>query len=996
MKRLQATFVLTLLLVSSLALLVPAPATAGSGPITPHSTTDRTVLVELFTGANCGPCVNVDRGLEAFMETYDRTEVAALVYHRSIPTADMLETTETINRHSFYLPPGEGGSTPNYWVDGTNAAVGGFTTSTDGEAWFQGKYDVQSVNASQLSIDLDAHIAPNKYGKVWVNVSALENPDYANLYLHVALVREYYGPWDGGNHVVDHYYTVRKMLGGAAGEAFVITPTAPVKKEYEFDLSSDSITDYQDMAVVAFVQTHSKTVVTSEVYPRSRYIAPILQSKFATVRTIPNVAPVISSGHVEMPNRTTPDDDVTFKVFYQDPDDKPGNGPGEATVEFKNETQQVFQQLLSPVASANTWIEGRWLSYTTRLEPGTYSYRFSATDGFDPASGDTDWNATTFVVKPRNKVPQLMDPSFAPFDGDTRTVFTFDIMYRDEDNEKAVSAKIYINGMGHDMETVATGPWNEWQMFSYETTLPVGSNHKFYFVLSDGIDEVRYPAIDASPNWILGPEVAPPNNEPYLTTPLFNPSTGTRMDEFTFTIIYTDTEDDRPITSYIYIDGTPQIMDGEGDYSAGVTFSYTTKLGLGAHLVHFLFSDGTYEVSYPPAGEMDGPTITNMAPAAVIASPANRTRFTPEDFITFSAAGSSDPEGDKISYKWVSDKDGNIGESQLVDRQLSENWHNVTLTVTDANGGVATKTINLNVKAYRAAPFFEDYTKNIEMPMEKDTVRYTVFLGNSGEKTATGVPVSFLVDNTYVDSEAVTVAVGARVEVKFTWVAEAGEHSVAIELPGDRLLFTEYVDANPRPTAEPIIINEGDAKGRYKVSEELYFKAQATDPNGDKMTYAWDFGDGITSTKADDSHIYATPGTYTVTLTITDARGGQTVETFTVEVAKPETSDGAGSSMLMVGGIIAAIVVVIIVVFVMMTRGRGGKPEEAAPVQEEPRPDVPDYLLPDPKPVRAPTHEEHYPGEQYPVEEEAYPDYSGGLPEDQPEAESNGDGYLGY
>jgi len=990
MKRLKATFVLAILLLSGLALLVPAPSMADPGSMAPHSTTDRTVLMELFTGAQCGPCVNVDLGLEAFMENHDRTEVAALVYHRSIPGPDKLENADTINRHSFYLPPGQGASTPNYWVDGTIAAVGGLSSPAAGEAWFEGKYDIQTVNASQLSIDLDAQIAPSKYGKVWVNVTALENPDYANLYLHVAIVRGYYGPWNGGNGVVDHYYTVRKMLPSPSGEAFVITPTAPVQKEYEFDLSADSFTDYEDMAVVAFVQTHSRTEVDSEVYPRPRYIAPILQSKFADVRTIPNVAPVISSGHVVTPERTTPDDDVTFKVFYQDPDDLPNSGPSEVTVEFKNQTQQVFQQIMSPVPSSDTWIDGRWLSYTTRLEAGTYSYRYTATDGFNAATGDTDWNATTFVVKPRNKVPQLMDPSYAPFDGDTKTVFTFDIMYRDDDNEEAISAKIYINGMGHEMDTSATGPWSEWQLFYYETTLPVGSNHKFYFVFSDGIDDIRYPAVDASPNWILGPEVAPPNNEPYLTTPLFNPATGTRLDEFTFSVHYTDTEDDRPTTSFIYIDGTPQIMDGEGDYSSGVTFTYRTKLGLGPHLIHFLFSDGRYEARYPPVGEMDGPTVTNMAPQAVVATPADGTRYTPDDFITFSAAGSSDPEGDKITYTWVSDIDGTIGTAQLVDRQLSEGWHNVTLSATDAHGAMATRTLLLNIKPYLAIPYFEDYSKNIEMPTEKDIVRYTVYLNNRGEKAATGVLVAFLVDNTYVDSETTSVAMGARVEVRFSWEAVAGEHTITIEVPGDELVFTEFVGTNPLPKADPTVINMGDAKGRYKVNEELYFKAMASDPNGDKLTYAWDFGDGITSTKADDSHIYAAPGTYTVTLTVTDARGGQTLETLNVEVAKPQTSDGNGSSMLLVGGIIAVIVVLVIVVFVLTTRGRGGRPERDPPVQEGPRPDVPDYLLPDAQPVRAPAPEEQYP------EEEIYPDYSGGLPEDQPETGVNGDGYLGY
>ncbi len=40
------------------------------------------------------------------------------------------------------------------------------------------------------------------------------------------------------------------------------------------------------------------------------------------------------------------------------------------------------------------------------------------------------------------------------------------------------------------------------------------------------------------------------------------------------------------------------------------------------------------------------------------------------------------------------------------------------------------------------------------------------------------------------------------------------------------------------------------------------------------VTYAWDFGDDSTSTKKDPVHTYASKGTYTVTLTVTDAQGG--------------------------------------------------------------------------------------------------------------------------
>ncbi len=65
----------------------------------------------------------------------------------------------------------------------------------------------------------------------------------------------------------------------------------------------------------------------------------------------------------------------------------------------------------------------------------------------------------------------------------------------------------------------------------------------------------------------------------------------------------------------------------------------------------------------------------------------------------------------------------------------------------------------------------------------------------------------------------------------------------------------------------------------------VHFDAsESYDPDGTIVSYAWDFGDDASSATVSDWHWYSAPGTYTVTLTVTDDDGATDTEVRTVQV----------------------------------------------------------------------------------------------------------------
>jgi hypothetical protein len=92
-----------------------------------------------------------------------------------------------------------------------------------------------------------------------------------------------------------------------------------------------------------------------------------------------------------------------------------------------------------------------------------------------------------------------------------------------------------------------------------------------------------------TPTFIIGS-----NSSPLLTNPQVQPDSGTPDTTFTFTVTYTDTDNNLPTLKNVVIDGMDyQMSSDDHSYSDGAEFSFSKdSFSVGKHNFYFEFSDG--------------------------------------------------------------------------------------------------------------------------------------------------------------------------------------------------------------------------------------------------------------------------------------------------------------------------------------------------------------------------------------------------------------------
>lgn len=328
----------------------------------------------------------------------------------------------------------------------------------------------------------------------------------------------------------------------------------------------------------------------------------------------------------------------------------------------------------------------------------------------------------------------------------------------------------------------------------------------------------------------------------------------------------TSSDPDGPVADYAW-------NFGDGTTATGVTASHTYA------------TQGTYTITLTVT---DAQGATNATTKSFIAAPnvaptaAFSSVVTLHD-VAFDGSGSSDPDGTLATFAWDFG-DGNNGTGATATHTYAAaGTYTVTLTVTDDQG--ATNQVQHTVEA-------------VDPPNQLPTA---VFSSTATDLDATfSAAASSDPDGTLVGWawDFGDNATGSGAHATHSYVA-AGTYHVSLTVTDNRggtNTLTKDVTVlapNQLPTAA-FSWSAAKAKASFDAGASV-------DPDGTIASYAWAFGDGSTGDGATTSHTYAAGGTYTVTLTVTDDRGGQDVKTKDVTVvanAKPTAAFTSSANFL--------------------------------------------------------------------------------------------------
>ena len=291
-----------------------------------------------------------------------------------------------------------------------------------------------------------------------------------------------------------------------------------------------------------------------------------------------------------------------------------------------------------------------------------------------------------------------------------------------------------------------------------------------------------------------------------------------------------------------------------------------------AQLTHSYAAPGSYEITLTLTDDDQATGTTSQQIEVLAPNQAPVASFTSASIglsLTVDATGSTDADGQVVAADWVFG-DGATGSGLTASHSYAAaGEYLVELTVTDDRGGTATTTSTITIEAPADEPPVASFTVAVSdlaigvdasasSDLEGSIASYAWDFGDGTTGDGVTANHSFAAAGAYQVTLVVTDSQGATASASST------------------ISVTEPVNQAPTAVFTHTVADLG-----------LSVDASAsTDPDGQLVSWAWDFGDGATASGVTANHGYATSGSYEVTLAVTDDRGAVVTATQTVTVTE--------------------------------------------------------------------------------------------------------------
>jgi PKD repeat protein len=285
-------------------------------------------------------------------------------------------------------------------------------------------------------------------------------------------------------------------------------------------------------------------------------------------------------------------------------------------------------------------------------------------------------------------------------------------------------------------------------------------------------------------------------------------------------------------------------------------------------------AEWTLAINHRPVVDFTFAKATTASALRSTGTPLRPMQFTYEDTVQFTSTV-TDPDGaidEPFTYLW-NFGDGKTSTTQNPTHQYPNGGtFQVTLTVTDARGVAGSKTKTFSVEPPPVVPAAQ-FTWAPQAPATGEEVTFT-----DTSTTPTGTTIT---DRSWdLDGDGTE---DSDAENPTHTYSAPGTYTVSLTVTNSDAQTDTVTHEVTVPAAKPTA-NFDYSPTTPDVGDLVTFtdKSSAVDP-ATIETWAWNFGDDSTSTDQNPTHAYATMGTYTVSLTVTDSEG-QTSNAYTEEV----------------------------------------------------------------------------------------------------------------